>query len=135
MSKDHEGDIRQYIHVAEAWYAESSLSNKEHIVDEVMFGFYSPDGGTSGEMGMRWINLGEKWEGAKKIAHTAPRLECFNDAWHALYQFQDVLYALAELDDVDITPEQFCQMLDACGFIDDTPRKYEESYPNKYGVK
>ncbi len=70
MSKDHEGDIRQYIHVAEAWYAESSLSNKE-----------------------------------------------------------------PELDDVDITPEQFCQMLDACGFIDDTPRKYEESYPNKYGVK
>ena len=124
--KDHEGDIKQYIHLSRAWYAESNLKGRD-MVDEVMFGFYRPEGGTSGEMGMRWMNLGEKWEMGKKIIHAAPQLQCFNDAWHALYQFQDVLAALAELDDIDITPEQFCQLLDQCGFVDATPVKREDA--------
>lgn len=125
MSRDHEGDIKQYIHTAGAWYAKSSLSNADYL-DEVMFGFYSPDGGTSGEMGVRWYNLGTKWKqlpsGYHQIPHIAPKLEVFSDAWHTLAQFKDVIDKLAEVDGEDITPRDFCQVLESCGFVDNTPR-------------
>ncbi|SRR5258708_25182089 len=118
--KDHDGDIKTYIHVAEAWYAKSNLETADYV-DEVEFGFFSPDGGTSGEMGVCW------YEGFG--AKPAPRLECYDDAWHALAQFKDVIDAMAEVDEQDITPKEFCQLLDHCGFVDGTPRKYEDSYP------
>jgi hypothetical protein len=118
MSKNHEGDIKQYTHLAEAWYAKTNLADVDYV-DNVTFGFYSPGGGTSGEMGVRWY----------QIDGPVPKLECFNDGWHALAQLKDVIDALAELDDEDITPEDFCKLLDRCGFVDDTPRKYEDSYP------
>ena len=110
--KDHKGDIKQYVHVSRAWYGKRALeADGDGIVDRVQFGFYAPDGGTSGEMGMYWISI---------CGQAVPQLKCFNDAWHALYQLQDVLAALAELDDVDITPEQFCELLDQGGFVDVT---------------
>lgn len=90
-------------------------------MDKVIFGFYSPGGGTSGQIYMRWHDLSRPYiEGE---VHIAPRLEVFSDGWHALWQFRDVLEALAELDDVDITPKEFCQLLDEHGFIDATPRE------------
>jgi hypothetical protein len=139
MSKNHEGDVRQYTHLEEAWYAKSSLEGRD-FVDEVMFGFYSPDGGTSGEMGMRWINLGTKWRRGHEVPHFAPQLQCFSDAWSALAQFKDVIDALAEVDGEDITPGQFCEILDRCGFIDATPRdekkrKQVEASYSKEGQK
>jgi hypothetical protein len=121
MSKDHEGDIKQYIHLVEAWYAKTSLENAEYI-DEVMFGFYSPDGGTSGEIGVRWYRLGN---GGRPV----PCLECYDDAWHALAQLKDVIDAMAEFDDRDITPSSFCLLLDQCGFVDNTAREEEHLEP------
>lgn len=125
MSKDHEGDIRQYIHLEEAWYAKSTLANADYV-DDVMFGFYSPSGGTSGEMGVRWYVLGTKWKqlpsGYQQVPHIAPKLEVFSDAWHTLAQLKDVIDKLAEVDGEDITPGAFCQLLESCGFIDNTPR-------------
>ncbi len=118
MSKDHDGDLKQYILVSEAWYADTSLTGE--YVDEVQFGFYAPEGGTSGEMGMRWHDLSRPYiEGDRCIV---PRLECYNDAWHALAQFKDVIDMLAEVDDVNISPKDFCHILDQCGFTDATPR-------------
>lgn len=124
MSKDHEGDIKQYVLLSEAWYGDANLRPLPHPeikpylrkVDNVQFGFYSPDGGTSGEMGMNWYVL----EGDKSAV---PCLECWDDAWHALFQFKDVLMAMAHFDAQDITPKDFCQILDHCGFVDATPRK------------
>lgn len=113
MGNDHEGDIKQYIHVSEAWYADTSLASNDYE-DEVTFGFYSPDGGTSGEMGMRWYQLCHD-------KGLTPRLEVFGDAWHAL-SCLNIIDALADLDETDITPKQFCELLDRCGFVDDTPR-------------
>ena len=115
--KEHEGAIRAYYHLKEAWYAEANLQGRE-FVDEVMFGFYHPDdgGGTSGEIAMRWISMEQS---------AVPQLQCFNDAWHALAQMQDVLDELAHLDDVDISPMEFCQILDVCGFTDVTPREHK----------
>lgn len=120
MSKDHEGDIKQYALLSESIYAH--LEHADYV-DEVMFGFYPPDGGTSGEMGMRWHDLSRAYILGDK--HIVPRLEVFCDAWHALAQFKDVIDALAEVDDQDITPKEFCQILDRCGFVDATPRAQE----------
>ncbi len=110
--KDHEGDLKQYILTSETYY---HWARDKGEVDEVMFGFYSPEGGTSGEMAVRWHQL----ENGKP---PVPRLECFNDGWHALYQFQNVLAAMAEVDREDITPYEFCALLEHCGFIDKTER-------------
>jgi hypothetical protein len=83
---------------------------------------YSPDGGTSGEMSVRW----EKLDG-----QLVPYLHCYDDAWSALSMFKDVIDAMAEHDSENITPAQFCQLLDGCGFVDATPRRYEDSYSNE----
>lgn len=117
MSKDHEGDIKQYILLSEAWYADAVIKNDTRdFVDDVNFGFYSPDGGTSGEMSVRWYRIQDN-------NPPSPKLECFCDAWHTLAQFKDVIDAMAEVDDQDITSKEFCQLLEKCGFVDATPHK------------
>jgi hypothetical protein len=121
--KDHTDGYKAYIHTSQAWYAKTALCNTEYI-DHVNFGFYSPNGGTSGEMSVKWYPI-------KQNTPAYPRLECFDDAWHALSQFKDVIDAMAEVDDQSITPEQFCLLLERCDFVDRTPRRYEDSYPEE----
>lgn len=84
-------------------------------VDEITFGYYTPDGGTSGEMLIRWKAL----EAGKP---PTARLESFQDSWHALATFKDVLDALGELDNTYPTVAHVAQALLACGFTDATPR-------------
>lgn len=127
LRSNHDGDIKQYIILSEAWYGEANLrpqlrpDMKPYLrkVDNVEFGFYAPDGGTSGEMGVNWYQL--ESDGSPVLC-----LEVFNDAWRALAQFKDVIDALAEVDGQDITPQQFCAILDRCGFVDATPRERKE---------
>ena len=114
--KDHTGMQRQYIHMSEAWYADSALRLGD-MVDEVSFGLYAPaDGGTTGEMTVRWIEIGQP------SGRPAPKLGVFCDGWNALATFGDVIARLAEVDDQDISPAEFCAILTECGFIDNTPR-------------
>lgn len=115
--KDHEGDIKQYRIRSESYYAEALARaiNEKNVTDVIHFGFYSPDGGTSGEMSMKWHVLG---------GQPIPRLECYDDGWHALAQFKDVIDAMAEVDGECITPKQFCELLDKCGFMDATQREW-----------
>ena len=110
--KDHEGDNKQYSRV--------SSPSSEGLVDEVHFGFYGADGESTGEMTMCWY--------ATVIPGHAPTpfLEVSMDGWHALAQFKDMIDALAEVDDEDISPKVFCQLLDRCGFVDATKRKEQE---------
>lgn len=108
--KDHTGDIRAFTHLNRSWY--SAYGRDMSVIDQVMFGYYSPEGGTSGEMAMRWYDLGGD--------APAPRLEVYGDAWHALSTFADVVTALAEHDNDDISPAYFCAMLTVCGFVDRT---------------
>lgn len=110
--KDHEGDVRGFYWTRKAWYSKSMTEDKKR---EIMFGFYAPGGGTSGEMCMRWHDLGGHW---------VPRIEVFRDAWDALYQFGDILRELAERDNQNITEEDFVEILKGCGFEDQTP--YED---------
>jgi len=106
--KDHKDHRKQFRWTNKAWYGKGEKR------PEIVFGFYSPEGGTSGEMSMCWYDLG-------KDDIPVPRLECFSDAWHALFILQDVLKRLADVDDEDIAPEQFMRILEQCGFVDTTP--------------
>ena len=109
--KDHEGCVRGFIWSSKAWYSPGVVDGPE-----VTFGMYEPGQGTSGEMVMRWHNLGSM----------VPRLEVFCDAWDALQQFQDVLVELAKHDAENITDEEFVTILKTCGVQDLT--EYETPY-------
>lgn len=109
MSNDrHEGCVRGFIWSSKAWYHRPEYDNDIH------FGMYHKDGGTSGEMAVEWIEL----SGADH-----PRLMVFNDAWNAMSTFTDLLEKMGEVDDFHITQEEFVEMLLSCGFVDMTEYK------------
>ena len=54
---------------------------RDPALDEITFGWYVPDDGTTGEMQMRWEHL---------AGAIVPHLIVFDDAWHALATFTDV---------------------------------------------
>lgn len=119
MSNKHEGCSRAFIQYSKTWYAkERKTGRREAWEEEVMFGFYDVDGGTSGEMAMRWYILGG--------GEPTPRLEAYCDAWDVLFQISDVIARMAEWDDKSPQPEDFVQILLECGFADRTPKHFTE---------
>jgi hypothetical protein len=111
--KDFSDCYREYILLSEAFYAETTLRDADYV-DEVNFQLASHGGGTAGEMTIRWYRVG---------GFLSPRLECYDDAWAVLGTFKDVIDAMAEVDNQNITPKQFCQLLDKLGFVDGTERR------------
>lgn len=111
MESKHDGDIRGFSILSEAYYAKACMP--ADTIDEVMIGMYSQDRGTSGEFAVRWFELGNK---------ITPRLEVFDDAWSALAQFGDVLRYMASVDGLDVSPQAFCAALRDMGIIDRTTR-------------
>jgi len=65
--KDHGGCRKALVRSNLAWYANTLRDRGE----EIMFGMYALEGGTSGEMAMRWVKLGNR---------DVPQLQVFNDA-------------------------------------------------------
>lgn len=114
--KDHEGDYRGFVWGSQAYYWQAL----GHDYDEVTFGLFSPEGGTSGEMSVRWETLG---------GSDVPKLHAFDDAWSALSTFSDVIAEMGERDNENMTPQEFVDLLLSCGFKDDTPR--ESPYTEK----
>lgn len=110
--KDHTGDVRAFHHLSEAHYGPSCLA-RMRAVDEVMVGFYCPDGGTSGEFCVEWIELSGK---------IVARLKAFDDSWHALAGFPDMMAHMADMDGQEVTPRMFCDMLLSLGIEDHTRR-------------
>lgn len=80
-------------------------------MDEINIGFYHPDGGTTGEFQITWSEL---------AGNIVPRLEVFDDGWHALFQFNDMLEQMAKVDGENIKPGDFCKLLVALGIEDMT---------------
>ena len=112
----HDGMIRGFYHLSEAWYADAILTNRyDGLIDEVLIGFYGPDGdqGTSGEFAVKWEHLGGK---------LAPQLCVYDDAWEALSHFSDLLAEMAKLDSGSPSPTEFCELLTRLGIKDLTPR-------------
>jgi len=108
--KDHTGDTRQYSQLSRAFYGPILLKGG-NLIDEILMGFYSPNGGTSGEFAMAWIEVG---------GNITPRLEAFEDSWSALWGFRDLLERLKDLDSENPSPETICKILDDLGVIDIT---------------
>ncbi len=108
-SNKHEGTKRGFYHFQGAFYRQWGLP--DGVRDQVMFGYYGS--GTSGEMAMRWIELGGR---------VVPRLEVYDDAWDALATFTELLRVMALSDGQNITPATFCSLLLSCGFEDMTQR-------------
>lgn len=122
----HDGMIRGYYHLAEAWYADANLANRrDGLLDEVMIGFYAPngDGGTTGEFSVTWTRLSGNT--------LTPRLEVFDDSWEALSHFSDLLAEMAKLNDTDPSPSDFCELLKRLGMKDLTPREGPRNARNR----
>ena len=112
--KDHDGDKREFVIDSETWYHKANPFPSD-VTEEIDFGLYSGDSGTSGEMHVRWYNLS---------THNAAKLEVFYDGWSVLWQFRDVLEAMVEMDNsYGPTPQEFVELLKAHGFTDTTARK------------
>lgn len=119
-TKSHDGSVRGFYHLAEAWYAE--VNHSSEYTDEVNFGLFAIEGGTTGEMTVSWKELGGK---------SVPELRVFDDGWSVLATFTDLIVEFGKLDDQNITPKEFCALLLRLGFEDQTPRKNPYGGPNK----
>lgn len=119
MPDKHEGCKLQFTQHSRAWYARQEHENG--FVDEVMVGMYHPDGGTTGEFAFRWMRLSN--------TRVAPCLVAYHDSWDALNRCGDLLAAMARIDveDHDISPNEFCRMLISLGIEDAT--QTEGPYP------
>ena len=115
IKRSHTGCIKGFHQLSRAWYAAGNLRDPA-LVDEITFGWYVPDDGTTGEMQMRWEHL---------AGAIVPHLIVFDDAWHALATFTDVLQAMGERDGDHITPAEFCTLLQHHGFTDLTKVEME----------
>lgn len=113
---DHTGDFKGFYQYSRAWYGKLNKLRIRDCVDDIMFGYYSPEGGTSGEMAMRWYKLeNNKLPSAK--------LEVFEDTFETLNSFKDLIEELAKWENKNIQPDQFCELLKQFGFIDKTEEK------------
>jgi len=103
--RNHEGCIRAYIRSSKAWY--SKVIDRE----EIMIGMYHPEGGTSGEFKIEWVEIGKS---------ITPILKCYDDAWSALWNFKDFLEELSKIDSENIDEFGVVQILDRLGIKDIT---------------
>lgn len=111
----HDGGYRGFYVLSQAWYGNANMRDTK---EEIMMGIYHPDGGTTGEFAIRWIDLGG--------SDYAPRLEVFGDAWSALPLFHELLAWLPMLTK-KVEPLEVITALLAWGVTDKTPR----DNPNK----
>lgn len=100
---------RGFVWSTRAWYAQPSYLARD-AVDSITFGLYNPQGGTDGEMEMRWVGLG--------TGRPTPKLCIFDDAWAALSSMPDLIEALGRLDNQCIDAEEFIALLKHLGFND-----------------
>ena len=113
--------VRLYYLWSESWYGPANRkAMADPPEDDVTFGLYSLKEGEGcyGEMRVEWWNLG----------HLRPidmKLVVWDEAFDTLWEFKDVLEKLAHLHDEDrhLSPKEFCELLDSCGFKDATKRK------------
>lgn len=113
MKNSNEGTFKGFTQLSKAWYGKSNLEI-ERIEDNITFGFYAEEGGTTGEMSVNWVHLGGR---------IVPEWTIFSDGWNALSNFHDLIDLLGQHDDEDPSPEQFREYLIECGFIDITKTK------------
>lgn len=113
--KDHTNCKRQFTQLSRAWYADANLP-QGNKVEIITIGFYDPEGGTTGEFEVSWQKVGGR---------LTPKLTSFDDSWNALFNFSDMLEAMADIDSEDISPEDFCKLLLELGIEDATKEELQ----------
>jgi hypothetical protein len=66
------------------------------------------------------------WVYDDAIQRLTPNLEVGSEGWAALAQSSHLLYKLAEATGRDIQPDEFCVMLEECGFEEGDPFDEDE---------
>ncbi|MFL9966899.1 hypothetical protein PQR02_39350 [Paraburkholderia sediminicola] len=79
------------------------------VVSAVTFGLYRVEGGgTVGMLSVCWENLGND---------VVPQMHAYYDSWRVLASFSDVLARMSEVTGKPCSPDEFCQILLDCGFV------------------
>lgn len=108
---------REYYLSHESYYWE--VTKTEGYPYEIMIGIDAVGGGTAGEFGIRWHNLGSV---------CSPRLEIFNDAWWILEVYPEFFKDLGAIDchrepsDSEKGVQLVVELLKRHGFVDTTKR-------------
>lgn len=102
---------RTFTHLSKAWYGEANLRNTPDIADKVTLNFFNADGSLLGEFQIAW---------EKKEDGVVPILKAFDDGWAALARFSDMLNEMATMNDKNVMPDEFCEMLVRLGIKDTT---------------
>jgi len=105
MERQHEGYIRGYERNSKAWYAKANSEDRTSIT----MGMYRPDGRTNGEVLVEWQELG---------GNQCAILKVFEDSWNVLSLFNDLIHRMGQVDSELIQEEDFCKLLNECGFTD-----------------
>lgn len=93
---------RGFYQLSKSWYANVFLKDNSNLIDDVMIGLFSKDGGTDAEFKVEWTLLADD---------IAVQLKVFDDAWRILPQFQDLLNWMSSLQR-EPTPIEFVQKLE-----------------------
>ena len=104
-SSNHSGCFKGFYQLSKL----RKSGTRDDASDEIIIGFYHPEGGTSGEFSVVWTKVGGKY---------APLLRVYDDAWHALSSMPELIVAMADSSDKNITPDAFAKMLIDLGFKD-----------------
>lgn len=108
----HAGCRKVFVQLSRSWYRNAHRQmNTSDAIEIFMIWFRHPEGGTTGEFQVQWVLLGGR---------AVPRLEVFDDAWHALASMPELIEALANVNGKNIAPADFCKMLIELGFSDET---------------
>lgn len=119
---DTSGCQKAFTVSTESWWYDHVAAVRGDLVEEVTFGLYHMDGGTCGEMTMKWRRLGQE---------VVPQLCVYSDAWNALHSFGlEFIEMLAHHGErywyrrpqEPMTPTEFRVALTALGFADRTQR-------------
>lgn len=111
---------RGYIHAARAWYYDACFANRtDNVLDDVYFGLLSNEPGEDAHLDSEFII---QWVGYP-FSQPTSHLSAFHDTWQHLAAVADVLAAMASLNGANLSPDQFCDILDELGFVDVTPTK------------
>lgn len=104
----HKDTERGFHWSSKAWYAKAA-----ECENRISVGMYAKEGGTTGELQVRWYEQGR---------NMVPSIEIFDDAWPLFSEFADLFKMLSNADE-SMTEQHFVDMLLAHGFKDMTAYK------------
>jgi len=109
------GSTLGFIHLKEAHYADSALSERsDGLLDEITVGKYDDDGGCRWEFCLCWYDC---------IGMNSPRLEIYSDAWEAFSECKEMWAFFTEWSEDALSPDFLSRHLRGLGFEDRTPRE------------